>query len=66
MKRFEVINDSKFEHLSQAEMSSVKGGRVCIACMKRGKGFKVGVEGTHWYFGRNKNLVYDDNYGDMY
>ena len=50
MKRFEVINGSKFERLSHAEMASVKGGRVCISCMKRDRKFKVGVEGTSWYF----------------
>lgn len=54
MKRFEEINGPKFERLSHAEMESVKGGRVCIACMKRSKGFKVGVKGNNWYFGPNR------------
>lgn len=67
MKRFEEINGPKFERLSHAEMESVKGGRVCIACMKRDKGFKVGVEGNNWYFGPNKTPTYnEDKYGDMY
>ena len=67
MKRFEVINGSKFERLSHAEMASVKGSRVCISCMKRDRKFKVGVEGTSWYFGPNKTPSYNNGeFDDMY
>ena len=34
MKRFEVINGSKFERLSYTEMAQTKGGQFCISCMK--------------------------------
>ena len=42
MKRFEVINCSKFERLSHAEMASVKGGEFCISCMKRDRKVMIG------------------------
>ncbi|MCM1301244.1 MAG: hypothetical protein NC226_05945 [Bacteroides cellulosilyticus] len=42
MKRFEEINGSKFERLSQAEMASVKGGQFCISCMKRTRKIRIG------------------------
>lgn len=35
MKRFEEINDSKFEHLSHTEIDSVKDGNFCVSCMKQ-------------------------------
>lgn len=67
MKRFEEINGSKFERLSQAEMASVKGGRVCISCMKRERKVTIGVEGNNWYFGRAKAPVpRDESYNDMF
>lgn len=56
MKRFEVINGSKFERLSHAEMSSVKGGAAdfCISCMKRERKIKIGSQpgetGFHFIF----------------
>lgn len=42
VKRFEVINGSKFERLSHAEMASVKGGEFCISCMKRDRKVMIG------------------------
>lgn len=42
MKRFEEINGSKFERLSNAEMASVKGGQFCISCMKRTRKIRIG------------------------
>ena len=67
MKRFEVINGSKFERLSHAEMASIKGGRVCISCMKRSGKFKVGAEGTNWYLGFDKTSPYNNGeYDDMF
>ena len=44
MKRFEEINGSKFERLSNAEMASVKGGQFCISCMKRTRKIRIGWE----------------------
>ena len=37
-----VINGSKFERLSHAEMASVKGGEFCISCMKRDRKVMIG------------------------
>ena len=37
MKRFDVISESKFERMSHSDMSSVKGGGICLSCMKREK-----------------------------
>lgn len=61
MKRFEAIDGTKCERLSHAGMASAKGGRVCISCMKRSGKFKVGAEGTNWYFGPNNPAKYNES-----
>lgn len=48
MKRFDVINASKFERLSNADMSSVKGGGICLLCMKRERYDKHGNKIPGW------------------
>jgi len=35
-ERFSVINDSKFESLSDQDLMETKGG-LCISCMKRSR-----------------------------
>jgi hypothetical protein len=42
MNRFTELKSSKFERLSQAELSSVKGGCICISCLKRTRKIRVG------------------------
>ncbi len=33
--RFNVINESKFERLSNKDMQNSKGGWICVSCKKR-------------------------------
>lgn len=48
MKRFDVISESRFERMSHADMSSIKGGGICISCMKRQKIGKDGRPVSGW------------------
>jgi len=48
MKQFEVINNSKFETMSHQEMESVKGGSICLLCMKRDRYNKKGEKKAGW------------------
>ena len=50
MERIRVLNESKFERLTEAEMTQVNGG-LCIRCLKRArKGpeveVKISIKGT--------------------
>lgn len=59
MKRFDVINASKFERLSNADMSSVKGGDVyiCISCMKRSRKVPIGLGNPQYNNYDNDKIV---------
>lgn len=43
MKRFEEIKSSKFEHMNPTEMSSVKGGSICVSCKKRDRAVEIEI-----------------------
>ncbi len=44
MSRFSVKKESKFQTLSSADMQGVKGGGICIKCMKRNdKKFSISI-----------------------
>ena len=43
MKRFNVIQESKFESMSEMELSSTLGGYVCVSCKKRERTVEIGI-----------------------
>ena len=47
MDRIKVLRESKFNKMSETEMTKVKGGAVCLLCVKRArKAWKNGLELT--------------------
>ncbi|MCG8484724.1 MAG: hypothetical protein MJA31_15530 [Clostridia bacterium] len=43
MERIRVLNESKFERLTKAEMTNVKGGWGCLSCKKRSRKIPISV-----------------------
>lgn len=43
MKRFNVIQESKFESMSEMDMSSTLGGQLCVSCKKRTRKVEIGL-----------------------
>ncbi|MDD7456422.1 MAG: hypothetical protein PUK70_09305 [Bacteroidales bacterium] len=43
MRRFNILKDSKFEKMSEQEMSSTRGGQLCVSCKKRARKVEVGI-----------------------
>ncbi|MBR5955463.1 MAG: hypothetical protein IK022_02825 [Bacteroidales bacterium] len=43
MKRFNVIQESKFESMSEMDMSSTLGGQLCVSCKKRTRRVEIGI-----------------------
>ncbi len=42
MNRINVITESKFERMTNEELSSAKGG-ICLSCKKRDRSVELGV-----------------------
>ena len=43
MKRFNVIQESKFESMSEMDKSSTLGGQLCVSCKKRARTVEIGI-----------------------
>lgn len=43
MKRFDIVKESKFEKMSEMEMSSTRGGQLCVSCKKRARKVEIGI-----------------------
>lgn len=43
MKRFSVIKESKFESLSNNDLSSITGGSLCVSCKKRARTVEISI-----------------------
>ena len=45
MNRINVLKESKFNRMTEAEMAKVNGG-LCISCKKRDRKIEIGIEGS--------------------
>ena len=43
MSGFNIIKESKFEKLQNSDLASIKGGSICISCMKRDRKVEIAI-----------------------